>query len=104
MCCFLPRRTFQPPSQLPQFFHRSRELQTKQQLYKYFSPSNSTPRFSLFRQEQALGGRHLIFFFFCLFSRAAPTSYGGSQVRGLIGAVAAGLRQGHNNAGSKLHL
>ena len=35
------------------------------------------------------------FFFFCLlffaFSRAAASAYGGSQVRGLIGAVAAGL-------------
>ena len=34
------------------------------------------------------------FFFFCLFafSRAAPAAYGGSQARGLIGVVAAGLR------------
>ena len=43
---------------------------------------------------------------FCLFafSRAAPTAYGGSQARGLIGAVADGLRQGHSNAGSKPHV
>ena len=40
------------------------------------------------------------FFFFCLF-RAAPAAYGGSQARGLIGAVAAGLRQSHSNVGSK---
>ena len=35
----------------------------------------------------------LFFFFFCLFaiSRAASMAYGGSQARGLIGAVAAGL-------------
>ena len=34
-----------------------------------------------------------ILFYFCLFafSRAAPAAYGGSQARGLIGAVAAGL-------------
>ena len=39
------------------------------------------------------------FFFSCLsvFSRAAPTAYGGSQARGLIRAVAAGLCQSHSN-------
>ena len=50
--------------------------------------------------------RHILFslsFFFCLF-RAAPTAYGGSQARGLIGAVATGLYHSHSNAGSKLHL
>ena len=43
------------------------------------------------------------FFFFGLFaiSWAAPTAYGGSQARGLIGAVAAGLRQSHSNMGSE---
>ena len=28
-------------------------------------------------------------------------AYGGSQARGLIGAVAAGLRQSHSNVGSE---
>ena len=56
-----------------------------------------------------LGGQWsamFIFFFFCLFafSRAALEAYGGSQARGLVGAVATGLRQSHSNAGSKLHL
>ena len=42
----------------------------------------------------------------CLFafSRAAPTAYGGSQARGQIGAMAAGLCQSHSNVGSKPHL
>ena len=42
-------------------------------------------------------------FVFCLFafSRTAPAAYGGSQARGLIGAVATGLRQSHSNAGSE---
>ena len=42
-------------------------------------------------------------FLFCLFviSWAAPVAYGGSQARGLIGAVATGLCQGHSNVGSK---
>ena len=49
-----------------------------------------------------------IFLSFCLLSVvvvaiswAAPTAYGGSQARGLIGAVATGLRQSHSNAGSE---
>ena len=45
---------------------------------------------------------HLIFFF-CLF-KTAPVAYGGSQARGLIRAVAAGLRQNHSNAGSEPRL
>ena len=51
-----------------------------------------------------------LFFFFCLFvvvvaiSWAAPAAYGGSQARGLIGGVAAGLRQSHSNAGSEPRL
>ena len=42
----------------------------------------------------------------CLFafSWAAPAAYRGSQARGLIGAVAAGLHQGHSNMGSEPHL
>ena len=43
------------------------------------------------------------FFIFCLF-RAAPTAYGGSQARGLIGAIAAGLYHSHSNARSEPHL
>ena len=44
-----------------------------------------------------------LFSFFGLFVyfRASPTAYGGSQARGPIGAVAAGLHQSHSNAGSK---
>ena len=37
-------------------------------------------------------------------SWAAPAAYGGSQARGRIGAVAAGLCQSHSNAGSELRL
>ena len=60
------------------------------------------------------GDRSIIFFFFnilfvlffCLFavSWAAPAVYGGSQARGLIGAVATGLHQSHSNAGSEPRL
>lgn len=43
-----------------------------------------------------------IFSSFCLFR--APTAYGDSQARGLIGAVAAGLCQSHSNSGSQPRL
>ena len=46
---------------------------------------------------------NLFFFFFCLyaFPSAAPMACGGSQARGLIGAVATGLRQSNSKVGSK---
>ena len=46
------------------------------------------------------------FFFFDFFaiSRAASVAYGGSQARGLIGAIVAGLYQGHSYSGSKPRL
>ena len=47
--------------------------------------------------------RHLFSLFFAI-SWAAIVAYGGSQARGLIGAVAAGLRQSHSNMGSEPHL
>ena len=45
-------------------------------------------------------------FVFCLFVvfRATPVVYGGSQARGLIGAVAASLHHSHSNAGSEPRL
>ena len=45
-----------------------------------------------------------IYFAFLPFSRAAPAAYGGSQARGRIGAVAAGLHHSHSNVGSEPHL
>ena len=36
-----------------------------------------------------------------VFSRAAPMARGGSQTRGLIGAVAASLHHSHSNARSE---
>ena len=41
--------------------------------------------------------------FFCLF-RAAPEGYGGSQARGGIGTVAAGVYHSHSNSGSEPRL
>ena len=46
----------------------------------------------------------LFVFAFLLFLWATPAAYGGSQARGLIGAVATGLRQSHSNAGSEPRL
>ena len=45
----------------------------------------------------------VIIIFFAI-SWAAPAAYGGSQVRGLIGGVAASLRQSHSNSGSEPRL
>ena len=45
----------------------------------------------------------LFFCFFCFF-RATPSAYGGSQARGQIWAVAAGLHHSHSNMGSKPRL
>ena len=42
--------------------------------------------------------------FFLPFLGPLPEAYGGSQARGLIGAVAAGLCHSHSNAGSEPHL
>ena len=46
---------------------------------------------------------YLFIYLFCLsaFSWAAPAAYGGSQARGRIRAVAAGLCQSHSNVGSE---
>ena len=42
-----------------------------------------------------------ILFYFFVFSWAAFKAYGGSQARGLIRAVAAGLHHSHSNTRSK---
>ena len=47
--------------------------------------------------------KNFVFFFFRVF-RAVPMAYGGSQARGLTGAVAAGLCHSHSNAGSEPQL
>ena len=50
--------------------------------------------------------QYLYIYLFCLFCYfyAAPAAYGGSQARGRMGAVAAGLHQSHSNVGSEPHL
>ena len=45
----------------------------------------------------------LMEFFFWLF-RVGPAAYEGSQVRGWVGATAAGLCHNHSKVGSKPHL
>ena len=60
---------------------------------------NSSPRCFLF----FCFLNYLFIYLFGLFaiSWAAPAAHGGSKARGLIGAVAASLRQSHSNAGSE---
>ena len=43
-------------------------------------------------------------FYWCLFFKAAPTAYGGSQAKGRIGATAPSLCHSHSSAGSHPHL
>ena len=43
----------------------------------------------------------ILFYRLFAFSKAAAEAYGSSQARGLIRAVAAGLRQSHSNTGSE---
>ena len=62
-------------------------------LYMWASSLKSRPFYFLFY--------YYYFFCFFAFSRATPAAHGGSQARGLIGAVAAGLCQSHSNAGSE---
>ena len=53
-------------------------------------------------------GRIQVFVLFCFclfaFSRATSAAYGGSQARGLLGAVATSLHHSHGHARSELHL
>ena len=51
-------------------------------------------------ESTGVGNGALFIYLFLLF-RAAPVAYRGSQVRGLIRAVAAGLRHSHSNARSE---
>ena len=43
-------------------------------------------------------------YLFFVFSMATPVTYGDSQTRGPVGAIAAGLHQSHSIVGSELHL
>ena len=56
------------------------------------------------RETQERSGRFVTsLFFFFVSSRATPSTYGGSQARGLIGATSATYTTAHNNAGSLTH-
>ena len=57
------------------------------------------------RSTELVKSAFCFYLFLCLFVvllfRAAPAAYGGSQARGHIEAVAAGLRHNHSDAESK---
>ena len=55
-----------------------------------------------FKENMSIHNHFFLSFF--VFSRATPVVYGGSQARGLIGAVTDGLRHSHSNSGSELCL
>ena len=64
---------------------------------------NVTPRArTRIQAKPGLGLEPMVFLFF--FSRAAPEACGGSQARGLIGAIATDLHHSHSNSRSELCL
>ena len=71
-------------------------------LYTTFPISNSLFLDANISMLHLLLSSYFLFFIIIIlvFSRAAPVAYGGSQARGLIGSVAAGLRQSLSNVGS----
>ena len=78
-------------------------LATRPFQHWWWNPSDTwklSASFCIFSLTPARAGFWLFFFFFGLF-RAAPTPYGGSQGRGLIRAVATGLRHSPINIRSK---
>ena len=63
--------------------------------------NNNGKVLKIFRPKDTRVGLFFVCFcLFCLF-RAPLVAYGGSQARGLIRAVATGLRQSHSNARSE---
>ena len=66
----------------------------REMLYRYLKPIHSLSLISTFSSIT------IFFFFFGLF-RAAPTAHRGSQARGQIRAIAAGLYHSHSNARSE---
>ena len=60
--------------------------------------------FSATSNDEKLHPNSLFFWSFFAISWVAPVAYGGSQARGGIGTVAAGLHQSHSNEGSEPRL
>ena len=96
---------------------RSSEMPAELCLYLALHSEGKVDRLSS-KAREALGSRrpgfkfwpqtiHIVIctvlFLFC-FLGPHPAAYGGSQARGLIGAVATSLRHSHSNTRSKLHL
>ena len=67
-------------------------------------PSPGWDRSSHFYAHSSSPALTLFMYLFIVFSMAALMAYGGSQARGVIRAVVAGLCHSHSNAGSKLRL
>ena len=70
---------------------------------KYYFPSWSIQEIEYISLRDTVGPYCLsiLFLSFVFFFRAPPSTYGGSQGRGLIRAVASGLHHSHSNVGSE---
>ena len=78
-------------------FQQTGGMREKRMVLEY--PSNCVFHIKLVK----ISIRNWFFFSFPLF-KATPMTYGGSQARGQIGAVAAGFHQSHSNVGSEPYL
>ena len=67
------------------------------------SSNSRTPHLSLFDPVYLPLKIMVLHFLFFVFFWAAPMAYGGSQTRGQIRAIAAGLHHSHSNARSLTH-
>ena len=81
-------------------------MKVKRRAYSPFHKDKMHTYSTLSQFAYTMKSFYYLFIYFCLFffSRAAPAAYDGSQARGLMGAVAAGLHHSHSNAGSEPHL
>ena len=101
--------TCMPSSLLSSLQRTSQSSQRPQTAFQKHSMQTHHVALNLFRTRQDTNKTEYVreiflFIFFSLLGGAAPAAYGGSQARGLIRAVAAGLRLSHSNSRSEPHL
>ena len=60
--------------------------------------------FLIIQEIKILKFDHRLYFIIIILFRATPMAYGGSEAKGLIGDVAAGLHHNHSNVGSETYL
>ena len=72
--------------------------------YRETEPTGNTSIYLYISIDSLIYLYFILFYYLILLFRAAPAAYGGSQARGPIGAVTAGLCHSHSNARVELRL